>query len=283
MSINFNKEQKFNFNLEKSEIINKVFMGIGWDPADEDEDVDLDASCVLLNADKEVLEVIDFGNLTSEDESVEHLGDNLTGEGDGDDEVINVDLKNLSPEVDSLVFTITSFSGQSFEDIDLSRRVVHMVVSPNDMGDLHVNIIHHHTKVVSWRTVWPSNDQVVQFFIRNFNQSLDLVHPRNHAIGWILKAKHRLNTRGNGRQCFTFLRPPGPIVLWLFLVFDLLVSERIQLLNTHVTRINSTLASQKLKHLLVPLDALHLIKRSFIRPHSKPFHALQYHIDRLLG
>ena len=118
MSINLNKEQKFNFNLEKSEIINKVFMGIGWDPADEDEDVDLDASCVLLNADMEVLEVIDFGNLTSEDESVEHLGDNLTGEGDGDDEVINVDLKNLSPEVDSLVFTITSFSGQSFEDID---------------------------------------------------------------------------------------------------------------------------------------------------------------------
>jgi tellurium resistance protein TerZ len=118
MSINLNKEQKFNFNLEKTELITNVFMGIGWDATDEEEDVDLDASCVLLNADKEVIEVIDFGNLTSEDEAVEHLGDNLTGDGDGDDEVINVNLRNLSPDVDSLVFTITSFSGQSFEDID---------------------------------------------------------------------------------------------------------------------------------------------------------------------
>jgi tellurium resistance protein TerZ len=118
MSINLNKEQKFNFNLEKTELITNVFMGIGWDANDEEEDVDLDASCVLLNADKEVIEVIDFSNLTSEDEAVEHLGDNLTGDGDGDDEVINVNLRNLSPDVDSLVFTITSFSGQSFEDID---------------------------------------------------------------------------------------------------------------------------------------------------------------------
>ena len=47
MSINLKKEQKFNFNLVKSELINNVFMGIGWDPANEDDDVDLDASCVL--------------------------------------------------------------------------------------------------------------------------------------------------------------------------------------------------------------------------------------------
>jgi tellurium resistance protein TerZ len=118
MSINLSKEQKFKFNLEKTDIISEVFMGIGWDPADEDEEIDLDASCVLLNVDKEVIEVIDFSNLTSEDEAVEHQGDNLTGDGDGDDEVINVNLKSLSDEVDSLVFTITSFSGQSFEDID---------------------------------------------------------------------------------------------------------------------------------------------------------------------
>lgn len=93
-------------------------MGIGWDPTDEDEEVDLDASCVLLDADKEVIETIYFANLTSEDEAVEHQGDNTTGDGDGDDEVISVNLGQLSEEVDSIVFTITSYSGQSFEDVD---------------------------------------------------------------------------------------------------------------------------------------------------------------------
>ena len=118
MSINLSKEQKFNFNLEKTDIISKVFMGIGWDPADEDEDVDLDASCVLLDADKEVIDTIYFANLTSEDDAVEHQGDNTTGDGDGDDEVIDVNLGKLSSDVDSIVFTITSYSGQSFEDLD---------------------------------------------------------------------------------------------------------------------------------------------------------------------
>jgi tellurium resistance protein TerZ len=118
MSINLTKTQSFKFNLEKTNEISHVFMGIGWDPADEDEEVDLDASCVLLDADKEVIDTIYFANLTSEDDAVEHQGDNTTGDGDGDDEVIDVNLNKLNAEVDSIVFTITSYSGQSFEDLD---------------------------------------------------------------------------------------------------------------------------------------------------------------------
>lgn len=151
MSINLKKEQKFNFNLVKSEFINNVFMGIGWDPANEDDDVDLDASCVLLDGENEVIEVIDFGNLTSEDEAIEHLGDNLTGDGDGDDEVINVNLKELSEDVQSLVFTITSFSGQSFEEIN--NCVARLVNADTgvEMCKYELNAIGDHTAVIMCR------------------------------------------------------------------------------------------------------------------------------------
>lgn len=151
MSINLQKEQKFNFNLVKSELINKVYMGIGWDPADEDDDVDLDASCVLLDAENEVIEVIDFGNLISEDESIEHLGDNLTGDGDGDDEVINVNLKELSDDVHSLVFTITSFSGQSFEEINNCVARLVNADTGKEMCKYELNSIGDHTAVIMCR------------------------------------------------------------------------------------------------------------------------------------
>ena len=148
MSINLKKEQKFEFNLVKSEIINQVYMGIGWDPADEDEEIDLDASCVVLDAENDFIDLIYFGKLLSKDEAIKHLGDNLTGDGEGDDEAINVNLKELNEDAHSIFFTITSYSGQSFEE--LKNCVARLVNADNgkEMCRYELNSIGDHTAVI---------------------------------------------------------------------------------------------------------------------------------------
>lgn len=106
-----------------------VFMGLGWDAAKPKgfwanlfggtpENVDLDASCLLLNEKKEIVDTVWFRQLRSKNGSVVHTGDNLTGDGDGDDEIINVDLTKLPNDVKHLVFVISSFRGQTFDQID---------------------------------------------------------------------------------------------------------------------------------------------------------------------
>lgn len=78
----------------------------------------MDASCLLLDEQKNLLEVVWFKQLQSSDGSIKHSGDNLTGEGDGDDEVIFVDLGRLPAGVAHLAFTVCSFRGQTFNDVE---------------------------------------------------------------------------------------------------------------------------------------------------------------------
>ena len=99
----------------------KVLVGLGWDARSTDgQDFDLDASAFLLKADGKVRADSDFifyNQLKSVDGSVEHTGDNRTGEGDGDDETISVDLTRLPANVETLVLTVTSFRGQTFDKV----------------------------------------------------------------------------------------------------------------------------------------------------------------------
>ena len=89
----------------------KVLVGLGWDARSTDgQDFDLDASAFLLKADGKVRADSDFifyNQLKSVDVSVEHTGDNRTGEGDGDDEAIKVDLSKVPADIDRIAFTVT--------------------------------------------------------------------------------------------------------------------------------------------------------------------------------
>ena len=89
----------------------KVLVGLGWDARSTDgQDFDLDASAFLLKADGKVRADSDFifyNQLKSTDGSVEHTGDNRTGEGDGDDEAIKVDLSKVPADIDRIAFTVT--------------------------------------------------------------------------------------------------------------------------------------------------------------------------------
>ncbi|MFE4669090.1 TerD family protein [Streptomyces sp. NPDC056716] len=98
-------------------LLSQVKMGLGWEPAYRGKDIDLDASVIAFGPQRNHLDSCYFGKLQILGGSIRHSGDNLTGEGGGDDEVITVDLGQLPQEVSGLVFTVNSFSGQKFTEV----------------------------------------------------------------------------------------------------------------------------------------------------------------------
>ncbi|MFJ8213153.1 TerD family protein [Streptomyces sp. NPDC096033] len=98
-------------------LLSQVKMGLGWEPAFGGRDIDLDASVIAYGPQRNFVDACYFGKLSILGGSVKHSGDNLTGEGAGDDEVIVVDLGRLPAEISGLVFTVNSFSGQKFTEV----------------------------------------------------------------------------------------------------------------------------------------------------------------------
>ena len=94
--------------------LTEAVVGLGWDtnPTDSGYDFDLDGSLFVLGSDEKLLSdkhFIFYNNLTSPDanKSIQHMGDNLTGAGEGDDELIKINLKQVPPEVQKIVVTVT--------------------------------------------------------------------------------------------------------------------------------------------------------------------------------
>lgn len=110
MAISLNKGGRLSLNKEAPGLT-KVLVGLGWDArATDGADFDLDASAFMLGADGKVRSDADFifyNQLKSSCGSVEHTGDNLTGAGEGDDEVIKVDLNKVPADVQKIAFTVT--------------------------------------------------------------------------------------------------------------------------------------------------------------------------------
>ncbi|MFG3660699.1 TerD family protein [Streptomyces sp. NPDC047706] len=98
-------------------LLSQVKMGLGWEPAYRGRDIDLDASVIAYGPQRNHIDSCYFGKLQIVGGAIKHSGDNLTGEGGGDDEVIVVDLGRLPQEVTGLVFTVNSFSGQKFTEV----------------------------------------------------------------------------------------------------------------------------------------------------------------------
>jgi tellurium resistance protein TerD len=118
-----------------------VTVGLGWDVrATTGADFDLDASALMLASTGKVISdqhFVFFNNLRSPDGSVEHTGDNLTGEGEGDDESINVDLRAVPPECERIVFPVSIYDAdnrqQSFGQV---RNAFIRIVNRTDGNEL---------------------------------------------------------------------------------------------------------------------------------------------------
>lgn len=130
MSISLVKGQKISLEKGDGSSLTKIYLGAGWDVANSGgflgglfgggggDSIDLDASVIIFDENNQPLDAVWFGQLKSKDGSIWHSGDNRTGAGDGDDEVIHVDLTKIPPQVKALVFTISSFRGQTFEKVE---------------------------------------------------------------------------------------------------------------------------------------------------------------------
>ena len=129
MAINLQKGQRINLQKSNGGTLQNVCVGINWGAIEKKsmfgkatkEAVDLDASCVLYNDAKQMLDVVYFGNLRSKDGALKHSGDDLTGDMSGDDgldnEVITLDFTKLNPSAAYVAFVLNSFRGQDFASI----------------------------------------------------------------------------------------------------------------------------------------------------------------------
>ncbi|WXR62370.1 TerD family protein [Peptostreptococcaceae bacterium AGR-M142] len=122
MAINLTKGQRISLTKETNGLSN-LRIGLGWDPAEQKQgflgsllkgttNIDCDASILMLDSNGKIRtkdNVIYFGNLRSSNESVIHMGDNLTGEGEGDDEQILIDLNKIPSDTEKLVFVVNIY------------------------------------------------------------------------------------------------------------------------------------------------------------------------------
>lgn len=117
MPINLSKGQKVDLT-KTNPGLKKVIVGLGWDvnAFDSGADFDLDAAAFMVGSNGKCPTEKDFifyGNLKHPSESVEHMGDNLTGEGDGDDEQIKIDLSKVPANIEKIAFTVTIYDAES--------------------------------------------------------------------------------------------------------------------------------------------------------------------------
>lgn len=118
MAINLKKGQRISLTKEDPSL-KQIMCGLGWDVAPKtgglfgtNKQFDLDSSVICLNTDKKLTDVkniIYFGNLRHSSSAIAHQGDNLTGAGEGDDEIINIDLPLIPADIAYLVFAINIY------------------------------------------------------------------------------------------------------------------------------------------------------------------------------
>ncbi len=116
MPINLTKGQKVDLT-KKNPSLKNIMVGLGWDVNEFDSgaDFDLDAAAFMLGANGKCpteKEFVFYGNLEHTSGAVKHMGDNLTGEGDGDDEQIEVSLAKIPPNVERIAFTVTIYDAE---------------------------------------------------------------------------------------------------------------------------------------------------------------------------
>lgn len=120
MAVNLQKGQRVDLRKDDGSDLSKVMVGLGWDPIKKKgffstgSDIDCDASAFVLTNGKleKNKDIVYFGHLKHGSKCVKHMGDNLTGEGEGDDEEIFIDLANLPEQYDRVVIVVNIYQSR---------------------------------------------------------------------------------------------------------------------------------------------------------------------------
>ena len=151
MAVNLQKGQKVNLIKSNGSKLTRLMVGLGWDAVEQEEkggffsrmfgggkkDFDCDASVFLCKNGKlsDVSDIVYFGNLEHKSGAVKHMGDNLTGEGEGDDEQIFVNLDNIPADYDKLVFVVNIYKAvDRKQDFGIIKNA-YIRIMDNDTGE----------------------------------------------------------------------------------------------------------------------------------------------------
>ena len=158
MSVSLQKGQKVNLSKEHAGLA-KVIVGLGWDEAkpsgggglfgalfgsSSHQAIDCDASAIMLKNGKftDKTDLVYFGNLKHKSGTVNHMGDNLTGEGEGDDEQIMIDLSKVPANIERIAFTVTIYDAearrQNFGQV--SNSYIRLVDESNEVELIHYDL-----------------------------------------------------------------------------------------------------------------------------------------------
>jgi tellurium resistance protein TerZ len=196
MGLSLTKGQSLSLIKQNGESLTNIRLGLGWDSAvpakrgffggTKTVEIDLDASAIMFDANKQLLDTVFFNNLKSKDGSVIHTGDNLTGAGDGDDESITVDLTAVAPNVAHVVFVITSYSQQTFDMVEnaFCRVIDESVASTPEVAKYQLTESGRHTAMV-------------------------MAKLSREAAGWTFKA---IGAAANGKTAYDVLHPAASVL-----------------------------------------------------------------------
>lgn len=151
MAVNLQKGQKVSLVKSNGAKLTKLMVGLGWDAIEEEEkggffsrmfgggkkDFDCDASVFVCKNGKitSVDDIIYFGNLEHNSGAIQHMGDNLTGEGEGDDEQVFVDLNKIPADYDKLVFVVNIYKAvERKQDFGIIKNAYIRIID-NDNGE----------------------------------------------------------------------------------------------------------------------------------------------------
>ena len=166
-------------------------------------------------------------------------------------------------------------SADRFVQVNLSRSVVNVVGTANDMADLHVKVIDHNSEVVGRNAVATHNDEVIEFGIRNTDRTINRIVPCHNAVVRITEADHRSDT---GRNFFTdrVFRTPAPVITGFFTTVLLFFTQLIKLFFCCVVFVCQASFEQVVGNLTIALKAVHLVNDFFIVVvEVQPFHSVK--------
>lgn len=145
-----------------------IKVGLSWDILDK-ETVDLDANCVLFNSYAKIIDAVYYNQLKLEDGSIKHSGDNKTGEGEGEDESILIDLTKISKDVKALIVSICCYKTGDFSKVETAKVHVTNAETTQPLVQISLGCQGKHTSLIAC-TIF--QDQGI-WYIKNIQRAVD--------------------------------------------------------------------------------------------------------------